>query len=171
MYRIILVPCLISCPANSPCPAMRDGPTCTRIFTRGCLLVDEEVLLVLSLLGSAAPNIGVLTGRRTAFPGGVDQRGDRVGWRRSQARVQYPHPPLASGLGTLLLSLPSYSGSIHLCKGYICSLLPSDRREEHSVCKAMVGNSTRSSPLVSMPPCEKPPYHMTLPCRRRAGSP
>src|SRR5215475_9452402 len=80
MYRIILVPCLISCPANSPCPAIRDGATRTRIFTRGCLLMDAEVLLVLSLLGSAAPNIGAPPGRRTAFPGGVDQRGDRVGW-------------------------------------------------------------------------------------------
>src|SRR5262245_11514539 len=57
MYRMILVPCWISCPANSPCPAMRDGPTRTRIFTRGCLLVDAEVLLVLSLLDNAAPNI------------------------------------------------------------------------------------------------------------------
>src|SRR5215475_16176722 len=78
MYRIILVPCRMSCSANSPCPAMRDGPTHTRIFTRGCLLVDAEVLPVLSLLGSAAPNIGVLTGRRTAFPGGVDAVGGSV---------------------------------------------------------------------------------------------
>src|SRR5262245_27274471 len=38
MYRIIFVPCLISCSANSPCPAMRDGPTRTRIFTTVCLL-------------------------------------------------------------------------------------------------------------------------------------
>src|SRR5215469_9028079 len=171
MYRRILVPCLISRPANSPCPAMRDGPTCTRIFTRGCLLVDAEVLPVLLSFDSAASNIGAPLGRRTAFSGGVDQRGDRAGWRRSQARVQYPHPPLASGLGTLLLSLPSYSGSIHLCKRYICSLLPSDKMEEHSVCKAMVGNSTRSSPLVSMPPCGRHPRCMTLPRRRRTGSP
>ena len=39
------------------------------------------------------------TGRRTAFPGGVDQRGYRVGWLRSQASVPRPHP-LASGRGT-----------------------------------------------------------------------
>ena len=51
---------------------MRDGPTRTRIFTRGCLLVDAEVLLVLSLLDSAAPNIDARLGRRTAFPGRVD---------------------------------------------------------------------------------------------------
>src|SRR5262249_26179276 len=70
MYRMILVPCLISCPANSPCPAMRDGPTRTRIFTSGCLLVDAEVLPVLSLLDSTAPNIGVPLGRCTAFPKG-----------------------------------------------------------------------------------------------------
>src|SRR5215471_8858166 len=72
MYRIILVPCLISCPANSPCPAMRDGPTRTRIFTTRCLLVDAEVLPVLSSFDSAASNIGAPLGRRTAFPGGVD---------------------------------------------------------------------------------------------------
>ena len=109
--------------------------------------------------------------RRTALPGGVDQRGYQVGWLRSQARVQPPHPPLASGLGTLLLSLPAYSGSIHLCKGYICSLSPSDRMEEQSVCKPMVGNSTRSSPLVSMPPCGRYPPRTTLPSRRRTGFP
>src|SRR5215475_3858441 len=72
MYRIILVPCVISCPANSPCPAIEDVPTRTRIFTRGYLLVCADVLLVLSLLDNAAPTIGVLMGRRTAFPGGVD---------------------------------------------------------------------------------------------------
>src|SRR5262245_2933327 len=115
MYRMILVPCRISCSANSPCPAIRDGPTRTRIFTRGCLLVDADVLLVRLSLDSAAPNIDAPLGRRTAFPGGVNQRGDRVGWLRSQTRVQPPHPPLASGLGTLLLSLPAHSGSIHLC--------------------------------------------------------
>src|SRR5262245_40713251 len=53
MYRIILVPCLISCPANSPCPAMRDGPTRTRIFTRGCLLGFWNVQPALSSLHSA----------------------------------------------------------------------------------------------------------------------
>src|SRR4030095_3682114 len=103
MYRIILVPCLISCPANSPCPAMRDGPTRTRIFTRGCLLRCADVLPVLLSLDSAAPNIGTHMGRRTALPGGVDQREYRVGWLRSQARVQHPHTPLASGLGKKLL--------------------------------------------------------------------
>src|SRR5262245_65504913 len=68
MYRRILVPCLISCPANSPCPAMRDGLTCTRIVARGCLLVDAEVLPVLSSFDSAASNIDARLGRRTAFP-------------------------------------------------------------------------------------------------------
>src|SRR5437016_10534152 len=68
----ILVPCRISCSANSPCPAIRDGPTRTRIFTTVCLLVDAEVLPLLSLLGSAVPNISAPLGRRTAFPGGVD---------------------------------------------------------------------------------------------------
>ena len=34
--------------------------------------MDAEVLLVLSLRGSAAPNIGVLARRRTAFPGAVE---------------------------------------------------------------------------------------------------
>src|SRR5437867_20254 len=72
MYRMILVPCLIFCPANSPCPAMRDGPIRTRIFTRGCLLGCADVLPVLSSLDSAASNIGALRGRRTAFPGEVD---------------------------------------------------------------------------------------------------
>src|SRR5215831_152931 len=72
MYRITLVPCRISCAANSPCPAIEDVPTRTRIFTRGCLLVCADVLLVLSSLDSAAPNIGVPMGRRTAFPGRVD---------------------------------------------------------------------------------------------------
>ena len=152
MYRMILVPCLISCAANNPCPAMPEIPTRTRIFTSGCLPECAEVLPVLSLLASAAPNIDARLGRRTAFPGGVDQRGYWVGWLRSQARVQPLHPPLASGLGTLLLSLPSYFGSIHLCKGYTCALLPFDRMEEHSIRKPMVGNSTRSSPLISMPP-------------------
>ena len=51
---------------------MHDGPTCTRMFTSGCLLVDAGVLLVLSLLGSVGPNIGAPLGRRTAFPVGVD---------------------------------------------------------------------------------------------------
>ena len=46
MYRISLVPCRIACSANSPCPAMRDGLTRTRIFTRGRLLVCAEVLPV-----------------------------------------------------------------------------------------------------------------------------
>src|SRR5215831_9666540 len=72
MYRITLVPFLISCPANSPCPAIPEVPTRTRIFTRGCLLVCADVLRVLSSLDSTAPNIGALTGRRTAFPGRVD---------------------------------------------------------------------------------------------------
>src|SRR5215831_13488154 len=72
MYRIILVRCLISCAANSPCPAMRDGPTRTRIFTRGCLLGCADVLPVLWSFDSAAPNIGTPTRRRTAFPGRVD---------------------------------------------------------------------------------------------------
>ena len=58
MYRIILVPCLISCPANSPCPAILEVPTRTRIFTRGCLLVCADVLPGLSSLDSSAPNIG-----------------------------------------------------------------------------------------------------------------
>src|SRR5262249_3027118 len=38
-YRIILVPAWIFCAAKSPCPAMRDGATCTRIFTTVCLLM------------------------------------------------------------------------------------------------------------------------------------
>src|SRR5262249_22991655 len=170
MYRIILVPCLISCPANSPCPAMRDGPTRTRIFTSGCLLVCADVLPVLLSLDSSAPNIETPTGPCTAFPGGVDHGGYRVGWLRSQARVQPPHAPLASGLGILLLSLPAHSGSIHLFTRYICSLCSTDRMEERRLCNPSVGNSTRASPLVSMPPCERHPYRITLPCRRRAGS-
>src|SRR5215475_5863004 len=145
MYRIILVPCLISCSANSPCPAMRDGPTRTRIFTRGCLLVDAEVLLVLSLLDNATPNIGILMGRRTAFPRGVDHGGYR--WD-------------GSGLRKKLLSLPVCSGSIHLFTGNICSLFSTDRMEERRLCNPRVGNSTRSSPLVFMPTCERHPYPM-----------
>src|SRR5262249_42053668 len=117
MYRIILVPCLISCSANSPCPAMRDGPTLTRIFTRGCLLVDAEVLPVLSLLDSAAPNIGILMGRRTALPGGVDQRGYRV-WDSSGCRRVYSILILLSPQGSAKNCCPS----LCVLVVYICSL-------------------------------------------------
>src|SRR4030095_9909977 len=65
MYRIILVPFLVSCPANSPCPAIHDGPTRTRIFTRGCLLVCVDVLRVLWLLDSAGHNTRHATPRVT----------------------------------------------------------------------------------------------------------
>jgi hypothetical protein len=96
MYRIILVPCVISCAANSPCPAMRDGPIRTRIFTRGCLLGCADVLPVLSLLDNTAPNIGAPMGRRTAFPGGVDHGGYRVGWHRVSGGVGPRHGSPAS---------------------------------------------------------------------------
>src|SRR5215475_8170616 len=76
MYRMILVPCLISCSANSPCPAMRDGPTRTRIFTSGCLLVDAEVLPVLSSFDSTASNIVHLRDDARIFLGEC-QRGSR----------------------------------------------------------------------------------------------
>src|SRR5262245_33564445 len=110
VYWIISVPCWISCPANSPSLAIREVPTRTRIFTSGCLLVCADVLPVLLSLDSSAPNIEAPTGPCTAFPGGVDHGGYRVGWLRSQAHIQPPHAPLASDLGILLLSLPAHSG-------------------------------------------------------------
>ena len=58
---------LISCPAKSPCPAIRDVPTRTRIFTKACLLTCAEVLPVLSSLDSASPNIGAPMRRRTVL--------------------------------------------------------------------------------------------------------
>src|SRR5262245_21829201 len=92
---------MISCAANSPCPAMREVPTCTRIFTRGCLLVCAEVLPVLSPFDSTASNIGAPLGRRTAFPGGVDYGLYRIGWHRvaGEANLRHSSPLLPSCIG------------------------------------------------------------------------
>src|SRR5262245_52419073 len=96
MYRIILVPCLISCLANSPCPAICDGLTRTHIFTVGCLLVCSDVLPMLLSLDSAAPNIGAPPGRHTAFPGGVDHGWYWVEWHRCSGEASPHHSSPAS---------------------------------------------------------------------------
>src|SRR4029450_3615890 len=93
MYRIILGPCLISCPANSLCPAIRDGPTRTRIFTRGCLLGCADVLPVLLSFDkpTVSPLLIPVTSRNIlllpSLPNSIPYRQDNVRRRKDERRV------------------------------------------------------------------------------------